>query len=143
MYYERDKGNETLSFTDAIAAEDERLAGEEQRLLDDAGYISHSHRTFSYVTRSRYHRSIRRLCESIDPSRVHVVRSEDLYRDTGPTMSRVHDFLELENVPVADQSPGRANDPEAPPTDVLERIRNDLSEDTEALYEFVGRRLWA
>ncbi|NNC79406.1 MAG: sulfotransferase [Acidimicrobiales bacterium] len=141
--YERDKGNETLGFDEAIAAESKRIAGEEQRLLDDDAYVSHAHRTFSYVARGRYHEHLMRLYQSIDEQRVHVVCSEELYTDTQRVMAGVHEFLDLEHVPIADTSAGRANVREPAPVEALDRIRAELMGDTENLYAHLGRRLWA
>lgn len=140
--YERDKGNEPLGFSEAIDAETERIAGEEQRLLDDDTYVSHEHRTFSYVARGRYHEHLMRLHEAIAPERVHVVCSEELYTDTQNVMADVQDFLGLDRVPVKDTSAGRANTPEKPPDEVLDKIRAELVGDTEKLYDHLGRRLW-
>ena len=140
--YERDKGNEMMSFAEAIAAEPARTIGEEQRLRDDVDYVSRLHRTFSYVDRGRYYRSLTRLYRSIPPDRVQVIRSEDLYGDTAGVMSTVQDFLGLAPVPVENTAAGRANRPEKAPVEVLQHIRTTLADDTAALNELLGRQLW-
>ena len=45
---------EPLGFVDALAAEPARLAGEEERMLVDPGYVSFAHQHYSYVDQSRY-----------------------------------------------------------------------------------------
>lgn len=69
-------GREPLSFADALAAEDERLAGEEERMLHDPAYLSGLHQYYSYAARGRYaeqlirwrqHFSARRCSWSIRP----------------------------------------------------------------------------
>ena len=70
--YEHAKGTESLSFSDAIAAEPGRLDGVEQRLIDNPNLISDEHRAYSYVSRSRYGRSLARLSSSTDRGRIHL-----------------------------------------------------------------------
>ena len=47
-------GREPLSFADALDAEEERLAGEEERMLDDETYVSPLHQYYSYRARGCY-----------------------------------------------------------------------------------------
>lgn len=89
------QGVETLSFEDALAAEPERLAGEEQRMLDDPSYVSFAHQHFSYVDQSRYGRGLARWLAAYPSQQVLVLRSEDLYADPSGTYNQVLDFLGL------------------------------------------------
>src|SRR5207248_2445245 len=45
---------ETLSFEEALAAESERLAGEEERMIANPNYNSPRHDLHSYLARGRY-----------------------------------------------------------------------------------------
>lgn len=88
-------GVETLSFPDAIRAEAARLAGEEQKMLDDPSYVSFAHQHFSYVDQGRYARGLRRWLKAYPSDQVLIIRSEDLYADPAVAYQQVLDFLDL------------------------------------------------
>lgn len=95
-YQERvQNGVEPLSFEDALAAEDARLEGEVERMMEDSAYYSPAFDWFSYRRRGEYLEQIRRWHSVFPPEQLLVVRSEDLYRDTQATMDRIFDFLDL------------------------------------------------
>src|SRR5436305_9139790 len=54
-------GFETLSFVEAIKTEQERIAGELEKMLQDENYYGHSYRYFSYITRGIYVDQIQNL----------------------------------------------------------------------------------
>lgn len=129
------------SFAEALALEDVRLAGEEERLLADERYVSFAWRHFSYRARGHYVDQLRRLHESVPPERVCVLRSEDLYEAPGPVLAGVHAFLGLAP---HDAGPGR-NDMRAdpPPVDpaVAAGLRDHYRPWNEALAAYLGRDL--
>ena len=93
--HEVDLGYERLPFDDALDAEDERLAGEEQRLLDDPSYVSFEHQHHSYVARGRYAAQLRRWFDAIGRDRVLVVWSEALQAAPEATFQRVLAHLDV------------------------------------------------
>lgn len=131
--YEHAKGTEPLSFADAIAAEPERLNGVEQQLIDNPNLISDEHRAWSYVSRSRYGRSLARLTETNDRARIHVVRSESLFEDPHSTLAGVHEFLGLDRFETPDLKPGRQNIPTSAPTEEMDAVRELIAEDNATL----------
>lgn len=88
-------GRETLSFEDALAAESDRLAGEESRMAADPCYRSLAWEHFSYTTRGHYADQLPPWLARFDSERVLIVHSDDLYRDTTQTYLRVLGFLDL------------------------------------------------
>jgi hypothetical protein len=94
-------GWETLSFPDAVAAESDRLAGEEKRLLGEPGYFSFNHLHYSYLARGDYLSQLRRWEAFFPTDRILVRRAEDLYRDTSRIVSEVLEFLELPDMELA------------------------------------------
>jgi hypothetical protein len=88
-------GVETLSFEDALAAEDDRLGEEEQRLLADPGHVSFAHEFQSYARQSDYAESVRRWLDHYPASKLLVRTSEDFYRRSGPVLDEVAAFLGL------------------------------------------------
>lgn len=89
-------GVETLPFSDALRAEPDRLAGEEQRMIDDPTYVSFAHQHWSYVDQSRYARGLRRWFAEFPAEQMLVLRSEDLYADPSKIYGQTLEFLGLE-----------------------------------------------
>jgi len=99
-YHERvNAGVEHLGFVEALAAEDERLAGEEQRIRSEPGYYSERHDFCSYQARGRYLEHLGPWLDAFYPRQLHIVRSEDLYADPQKTVVEVQRFLGLPEVP--------------------------------------------
>jgi len=87
--HEVDLGHETLSFEEALAREDDRLAGEHERLLADPGATSFAHQHHSYVARGRYLEQIERWWAAFPRERLLLVRSEDLHADPTSTFDAI------------------------------------------------------
>jgi Sulfotransferase domain len=94
-------GTETLPFAEALDAEPERLAGEEDRLVAGEVAVSAHHRHHSYVAQGRYVEGLRRWIEAFDRVQLQVVLSEDFYRDPGAVLAATHRFLGVEPRPLA------------------------------------------
>jgi hypothetical protein len=90
---ERSRGEETLDFAAALDAEAERLAGEEERLAREAGYVSAPHKHASYVSRGDYARQLETWFGLFPREQILVIRSEDLYERSAETFARVARFL--------------------------------------------------
>ncbi|GGS83134.1 deacetylase sulfotransferase [Planobispora rosea] len=118
-------GAEDLSFEDALAAEKERTAGEEERLLADPSATSYAHEQQSYVAQSEYARCLRRWLEHFPPSQVHVLTSEEFYRDPQRACDEAVAFLGLP--PAVLHSASRVWNP-APRADLDEDVRRRLAE---------------
>lgn len=93
--HERARGFESLSFEDALAAEPERLAGEEDRLVREPGYVSRVHQHNAYLARGRYVDQLERLEAQVGRDRLCVVDADELFVDFTTGFSRVRDFLGL------------------------------------------------
>lgn len=89
-------GWETLSFEEALAAEPKRIAGEEQRLIEDPGFAGHSHRYHSYRTRGLYLEQLERWWAAFPRDRLLVLRSEDMFADPAAVYGELAAFLGLE-----------------------------------------------
>lgn len=106
FHHERARGFEPLAdFGAALEAEPARLEGAEAVLAHRPGHHP-AHQHLSYVARGRYDEQIRRLWSAVGRDRVLVLYTEDLERDPGPTLDRLHDFLGLSRRQV---TPGRWN----------------------------------
>jgi hypothetical protein len=86
---------EPLSFDEAIAAENQRLADEHEALLANPRYYSAKHDRYSYLARGRYLEQIRRWQEYFPPDQLLILESGEFFRRTSEVYARVLDFLGL------------------------------------------------
>ena len=91
----RQEGVEPLSFEEALACEDKRLAGEEEKIRQDWKYFSFNHRHYSYVARSRYIEQLPTWLSIFPREQFLILRSEDLYADPGAIVKQTLEFLNL------------------------------------------------
>lgn len=92
--HETARGFETLPFEDALHAEADRLAGEEDKLVDPAGR-SFSHQHHSYVARGQYAPQVERLWERFGRDRVLVIPASRLFAAPAQVYAETLSFLEL------------------------------------------------
>jgi lipopolysaccharide transport system ATP-binding protein len=85
-------GREHLSFEDALAAEDERLVGERDRLLSGEHRSPH-HRHRAYQARGFYAEQLERWFEHFPRDQLLVLRTEDLLARPAAGYARVLAFL--------------------------------------------------
>jgi hypothetical protein len=86
-------GREPRSFEDALVAEDERLRGEEERIVADPAYFSHAWWNYTYAARGRYAEQLERWFATFPPEQLLVLLTDDLAGDTAGTYRRVLEFL--------------------------------------------------
>jgi hypothetical protein len=94
--HELARGFETLSFEEAIEREEQRLQGEEERMMAEPGYYSYSHQHHSYVARGRYLEQIERWLRVFPREQLMIVDARDLFDEPDATFRSVLRFLELE-----------------------------------------------
>jgi hypothetical protein len=93
--HELARGFETEDFETALALEDERLAGEAERIVADPSYRSHSHQHHAYLQRGRYIDRLERLATLFGRDRLHVIDSHRFFAEPEPVYDGVLDFLGL------------------------------------------------
>jgi lipopolysaccharide transport system ATP-binding protein len=86
-------GREPLSFEDALDAEEERLAGEEERLLADPRAVSLAHKWYSYVRRGLYAEQLVRWRACFPAEQMLVVDAGRLFADPRGVVADVLAFL--------------------------------------------------
>jgi hypothetical protein len=84
---------ETLSFEEAIDAEPERLAGEEEKICKNPRYRSQAHSLHSYLARGIYLEQILRWQKYFSPERMLILESSSLFKRTDETYQQVLKFL--------------------------------------------------
>jgi hypothetical protein len=129
---------ETLTFEDALAAEDGRLQGELERMRADESYVSVNYRAYSYVARGIYVDQLRAYGELFAREQILVLRAEDYFEDPGAVCGRVLEFLGLgREVPAGVKLPGTVRHPSVPAA-AAQRLREFFRPHNERLYEYLG-----
>ncbi len=90
------QGIEPLSFEEALAAEDGRLAGAERALASGAAARSAAHRHRSYRSRGLYLDQLQRYFALFPAVQILVLKSEDMFRDPQSVLDRTLEFLGLD-----------------------------------------------
>ncbi|MEE8601979.1 sulfotransferase domain-containing protein [Euzebya tangerina] len=139
-HHEFGRGYEHLDAGAAFEAEAARLAGEEERLLLDPQYQSHSHQHHSYVARGRYLEQLERLWAQLGEDRVHIVESGALKQDPQRVVDGVATFLGITPWQLTDPAQHNARAYRAPDADVHRWLQEQFAEDNERLFERLGRR---
>jgi hypothetical protein len=137
--HELARGFETEPFERALELEDERLAGEEERLRANPGYRSHSHQHHGYLHRGRYLPQLERLAAAVGRDNVHVVDADDFFTNPEPAWRGVVRFLRLpdDQLPTFERHNAR---PRSPMPESLRRsLRAKFAEADEALAGWWGR----
>lgn len=138
---ERRNHTEDLDFEAALAAEPERTAGEEARLLADPTAVSMAHRHQTYVAQGRYAPMLERWLAAYGPDQVVVEAAETFYADPQALLDRLTDRLGL---PRRDLGPVEPFNSE-PSADMDEQVRaaltRQLGPDIIAVEELLGRSL--
>jgi hypothetical protein len=93
--HESARGFETEDFARALELEDERLAGEAERMSADPDYHSFGWQHHAYLRRGRYIEQLTHLEQLVGSQRLHVVDSHDFFHRPGDVFPDVLRFLEL------------------------------------------------
>ena len=86
-------GREPLSFEEALAAEETRLAGEVERLCSDPRYFSQAWWSHTYKARGRYAEQLERWLRVFPREQLLVVATEELGEAPGETYASILSFL--------------------------------------------------
>lgn len=133
------QGWEPLSFADAIAAEPGRLAA----ACAPGNCRDHEACSrYSYFRRGLYAEQLSRWQSHVGAARIHVLRSDDLFRDPRGTMGRLLDFLEIPGDPPDELAHANALGSGQPldPVDaaVCEELRRRFAVPNEQLTRLLG-----
>lgn len=91
--HESARGFEWESFERALDLEDERLAGELERMANDADYQSFTHRHHSYTRRGHYADQLEAFVTLFGRDKLLIIESEAFFADPEAEFDRVVEFL--------------------------------------------------
>jgi hypothetical protein len=140
--YEVARGHETETLDRALDLEPRRLQGEKERLLADPKYPGMAYRHHGYLERGHYAEQLKRIYSGFARDQVLVLESEAMFENPLGQLARVWDFLELQNVKLADLGARNAN---ARPANIPPAHRERLSQyyrpHNAKLYDLLGADL--
>ncbi len=138
----RANGVEPLGFVDALAAEEDRLQGEAERMAADPTYYSEAHDWYSYRSRGIYLPQLLNWKARFPAGHLLVLRSEDMYRDVQGVFDSVCAFLGLppHTLPTTRAFGARSN-PESMPEEARDQLTAFYASHNRDLEEHLGRSL--
>jgi hypothetical protein len=86
---------ETLPFEEAIKYEQDRIAGEREKMLSDEHYHSFKHRRFTYLSRGIYMDQIEYWMNYFPKEQFLFLKTEDLYTNPASIVRQTLEFLGL------------------------------------------------
>ena len=96
-FHEKKKGREHLSILEAMQQEEERCAGEWQRMLKNEAYCSQTHQSFSYKQRGMYLEQLQRYWKFFSKEQLLVLESSQLFSEPQTVLKQVFTFLEIDS----------------------------------------------
>ncbi len=139
--HELARGFESLPFEEALEREEERLAGEEERMKSDPSYYSFSHQHHSYVARGRYLEQIERWLNFFPRDQLMIVDADDLFAEPDATFRSVLRFLELEELSLDSYEKLNAHSYSSMSDQARSFLEARFEEPDRALGAFLGRDL--
>lgn len=137
----RRAGTEPLDFADALAAEDDRVGVEEERLAAGTITASYAHEQQSYARQSEYATSLDRWLGHYSASRLLVVTTEDYVRDSQEVVDRCAAFLGLERALLPGAARLNATVAADMPEQARRRLEQRFAPHNDRLERLVGRSL--
>ncbi len=132
------KQRETLSFAEAIDREEERLAGEWERVLREPEYRSVPLRVFSYVSRGRYAEQLERWFRFFRRDQFLILSSEAFRARPAETFDTITRFLEMPEGSWAGYEEVHVRNYPAIDTGIRDRLREYYRPYNENLYKLIG-----
>ena len=132
------EGREPLSFEEAIAAEEERIRGEKEKMLADDSYSSLSYRKFSYLSRGIYVDQLEEWRGYFDEEQLLVLKSEDFFENPQPVFERVLEFLGLPHGETVVSGERNEGEYERMNPATRQRLEDFFESHNKRLYDFLG-----
>jgi len=140
-HHEARKGREPLSFEQALAEEDSRLLGEEDRLRTGTANSSFPHQHYSYRSRGEYAGQLENWLQHFPREQFLVLESSRLNRDFAGQFQRIYDFLNLPPVEIAQPRRSNVGSYEKMPEHIRQDLNTHYAPHNERLYEILGESL--
>lgn len=136
---QRRQGLEKLeTFEEAIAAEEERIEGEKEKVLADETYFSEPLRHFTYASRGMYAHQVEQWLNVFGKSQILFLKSENLSSKPEQELLKVYKFLRLDpTTPKSLLKKHKHNYPEIN-TKTFEVLKSKFLADQKELVKLIG-----
>ena len=138
---ERRNHTEHLDFAAALAAERERTAGEEQRLIQGRIATSFAHRHETYVAQGCYAPMLERWIDAFGRDQLIVTAAEDFYADPQALCDQITDRLGLDRHVLDNTDPYNAEPSSDMQAGIRSGLRAQLAPHIEAVEDLLGRAM--
>lgn len=138
----RRMGFEWLSFEKAIAVEDKRLAGEEERLAADPRYRSEHHRRHAYLARGHYADQLERWLACFPRDQLLVLLAEDYFARPAEAHAETLEFLGLPQQSLARPRSDNPRPYEPLEADLRASLEQRFAKSNARLALLLGREVW-
>jgi hypothetical protein len=141
-FHEVRLGQEELPLPDALALEEDRLAGELARMLADEAYYSFAHQHYTYKGRGQYLEQIEQAFQLFGREQVHIIRSELMFASPRLVLDEIFAFLGLSPYTPAEyvrQGRPGAYRKEEVPGEVRSRLKDYFAPYNQRLYHFLNK----
>lgn len=134
-------GKEHLPLDEALARETSRMAGEEDKLLEDPRHSEFRHKYYSYQSRGLYAQQLRRWLQHYPASRLRVWSAEQFFESPGEVFDEVIRYLELPPWrPAEFRVFNSRNNREPIDPELRRRLAEYFRPYNQELYDLLGRR---
>lgn len=130
---------ETLSFEDALQAEDDRTTADKERLRNDPAFHATELLRYSYAARGRYVEQLERWMRYFPREQFLIIPSEALFSDPREMLDRIHRFLGLRPnaTPFSNHSRPHSRSQGLTMTPTIERLRLEFARANQGLSSLV------
>ena len=139
--HESARGFESEPFERALDLEDQRLAGEVERMAADPTYESLAHRHQSHRARGEYVDQLERFLAHFPREQIHVVQSERFFAEPGQEFERVTRFLGLTDYQPPTFQVHNARPSSPMPANIHDRLQDHFAPYNQRLAALLGEDL--
>lgn len=133
------KAREPLEIEEALRAENQRLAGEVERMMADPSYQSDAHKNFSYIARGLYRDQIEAWLRHFPQERFLFIRSDTFSRETETTFAEVCRFLGVKPIALPGYKPRNTGSYDAVSASCRKYLQERFFEPNSRLADLLGR----
>jgi hypothetical protein len=138
--HETARGFEWETFQTALDLEDQRLAGEVERMAQEPAYVSFCHRHHSHRGRGEYAQQLERIYACFPPEQVHVIESDVFFAQPEREYARLLNFLGVRPSFPSRFDQHNARPSSSMPADARRELEEHYLPHDERLADVLGRR---
>jgi len=133
------KGQEKLSFEEAVQKEEERLEGERESIIADHHHPMYNYLVYSYLSRGVYIEQVKNWLNSFPGEQILILKSEDLFSNPQEIYSQVLAFIGLPDWKLDNFKIVNYGHYEGMAESMENKLREYFESYNHELYDFLGR----